>query len=108
MTTKTTPAINNEGYFLGTISGWAVGCYCEQENKEAVAYLKQRGFVRERFHKTPTGDKWLAYALTDAGFSRLTEIGRSYEIDRAEEHRKFYSKMGSWDAPQPGEMVNGL
>lgn len=79
----------DEAALLSEIVGWSVGCQNEVERQSAVNNLRARRLITTRRHVAPAGE-WEAYALTDAGFDRLADIGYGTMHDDALRAHRWY------------------
>jgi hypothetical protein len=80
----------DEASLLSEIVGWMVGCHNAEAACREVEDLKRRGFITTRRHIAPAGE-WDAYALTEAGFDRLAQIGYGDMHDAAVMSHRWYA-----------------
>lgn len=69
---------SDEAVTLSSVAGWRPGGPMAADHAAEIAELERRGLVT-------VGER---YALTDAGFARLAEIGWGLMHDRALAHHK--------------------
>lgn len=79
-----------EVYALTSIVGWWQGSYRTQEYASLIALFRAHGLVETRIHILGNGDVAAAYRLTEAGYSRLAQIGGAQAEHKARDRHKFF------------------
>jgi hypothetical protein len=93
-------------FMLTQIGGWHIGCYNDQEARQAVEYAKERRWIGERIHYAdafPEGS--LAYELTDAGLERVRAVYGDKGHAAAQKQRQWYRNRSHLRFPALTEPV---
>lgn len=81
----------DEAHFLASVSGWAVGCFNEEEAGVAFAWALRNEWIAKRVHVAPAGT-WDAWRLTRRGWDRLREIGSEEQCLQVHRQLAFYGE----------------
>jgi len=79
------------GSVLTNAGGWAVGCYCDRDNREEVRYAVAMKWLGTREHFAPAiPEGMIFYELTDAGIEKIGEIYDAKAVESARKGRQWY------------------